>query len=117
MCRGSWCHALKALDAVARRQVEQTSHFRQNNYLYIGAPGTGKTRSEFYNILHQLDRNHVIVDVKGSMASLMPLLEQNDYHIYYLNLMDLHRSMYYNPLAYIRKRYSQTDHYRNLQDS
>lgn len=80
-----------------------------NNYLYIGAPGTGKTRSEFYNILHQLDRNHVIVDVKGSMASLIPLLEQNDYHIYYLNLMDLHRSMYYNPLAYIRKRYSQTD--------
>lgn len=61
-----------------------------NNYLYIGAPGTGKTRSEFYNILHQLDRNHVIVDVKGSMASLIPLLEQNDYHIYYLNLMDLH---------------------------
>lgn len=80
-----------------------------NNYLYIGAPGTGKTRSEFYNILHQLDRNHVIVDVKGSMASLVPLLEENGYKIYYLNLVDLHRSMYYNPLAYIRKRYSQTD--------
>lgn len=72
------------------------------NICVIGAPGSGKTRYIVKPNLMQLNSSYLITDPK---ATLLPELGQMyldaGYALKIVNLIDLARSMRYNPLAYV----------------
>lgn len=76
---------------------------RNKNILIIGGPGTGKTRFFVLPNLMQMHSSYVITDPKGTIlpdiGSL--LYRKGHYKIKVLNLVNMKKSMHYNPLAYL----------------
>lgn len=75
-----------------------------NNTLTIGGSGSGKTYSHVKPSALQMNCNYVITDPKDTLVrEIGNAFAENGYDIKYLNLVDMSRSMKYNPLRYIDK--------------
>lgn len=80
---------------------------RNLNVLVIGGSGSGKTRYVVKPNLMQLNSSYVITDTKGDLIrDTGDMFEKAGYTIKTLNLIDLKKSMHYNPFSYI---YSEAD--------
>jgi type IV secretion system protein VirD4 len=77
---------------------------RNKNVLVVGGTGSGKTRNVIKPNIMQMNASYVITDPKGTILNeLGYMLERGGYKIKVLNLIDLNKSMRYNPLVYIKK--------------
>ena len=75
---------------------------RNKNVLIIGSSGAGKTRFHVLPNVMQLHSSYVITDPKGTvLENVGHLLRMAGYEIKIFNLVDMKKSMHYNPLAYI----------------
>lgn len=87
----------------ARMGLDGKKHRRNLNTIVIGGSGAGKTR--FYakpNIL-QCNTSFVVLDPKGEIIrSVGHLLEAKDYVIKVIDLIDMSKSLGYNPFHYIQ---------------
>lgn len=73
------------------------------NILVVGGSGSGKTRFFVKPNLMQMHSSYVVTDPKGSLIlDCGRMLEENGYQIKFLNLIDLTKSMHYNPFMYIK---------------
>ena len=82
------------------------SYARNKNMLVVGGSGSGKTRFVLKPQLLQLSKTYpvsfVVTDPKGDIInSCGKFLEDNGYIIRTLNVQDFHKSMHFNPFAYI----------------
>lgn len=78
--------------------------FLNNNVLLIGGSGSGKTRYEVKPNALQMNGNYIITDPKGSLLpEIAHAFEHEGYEIKILNLVDMSKSMRYNPFQYIYK--------------
>ena len=76
---------------------------RNLNAYVIGSSGSGKTRFWLTPQLLQAHSSYVVVDPKGGvLGQVGHFLQQRGYKIKVFNSIDFSKSMYYNPLAYIR---------------
>lgn len=86
-----------------RMGLDGKKHRRNLNTIVIGGSGAGKTR--FYakpNIL-QCNTSFVVLDPKGEIIrSVGHLLEAKEYVIKVIDLIDMSKSLGYNPFHYIR---------------
>ena len=86
-----------------RMGLDGKKHRRNLNTIVIGGSGAGKTR--FYakpNIL-QCNTSFVVLDPKGEIIrSVGHLLEAKDYVIKVIDLIDMTKSLGYNPFHYIQ---------------
>ena len=86
-----------------RMGLDGKKHRRNLNTIVIGGSGAGKTR--FYakpNIL-QCNTSFVVLDPKGEIIrSVGHLLEDNGYVIKVIDLIDMSKSLGYNPFYYIQ---------------
>ena len=75
-----------------------------NNTLTIGGSGSGKTYSHVKPSALQMNCNYVITDPKDTIIKeIGNAFLVNGYDIKYLNLVDMSKSMKYNPLKYLDK--------------
>lgn len=75
---------------------------RNKNILVIGGSGSGKTRFILKPNLLQMHSSYVITDPKGSVVNECgKALLVNGYEIRIFNTINFHKSMHYNPFAYI----------------
>lgn len=73
------------------------------NVLVVGGSGSGKTRFFVKPNLMQMHSSYVVTDPKGSLIlDCGRMLDENGYQVKFLNLIDLTRSMHYNPFMYIK---------------
>lgn len=78
--------------------------FLNNNVLVIGGSGSGKTRFMVKPNALQMNCNYIITDPKGSLLpEIGNAFEKSGYDIKILNLVDMEKSMRYNPFKYIYK--------------
>ena len=76
---------------------------RNLNFCGIGSSGSGKTRFWLTPQLLQAHSSYVVVDPKGSvLGQVGTFLQNRGYKIKVFNSIDFSKSMYYNPLSYIR---------------
>ena len=76
---------------------------RNLNCCVIGSSGSGKTRFWLTPQLLQAHSSYVCVDPKGGVLTQVgSFLQNRGYRIKVFNSIDFSKSMYYNPLAYIR---------------
>ena len=76
---------------------------RNKNVLLIGSTGSGKTMNFVKTNIMQMNSSYVITDPKGTiLEDLGHLLVMGGYTIKVINLVDLSKSMKYNPLAYVK---------------
>jgi type IV secretion system protein VirD4 len=81
---------------------------RNKNMLVIGGSGSGKTRFIIKpNLMQCRSKEYpvsfVVTDPKGELlASCGKMLRRNGYRIKILNTVNFKKSMYFNPMAYIR---------------
>lgn len=82
-----------------------TRHTHLNdNVMVIGGSGTGKTYTYVKPNLLQMYCNYVAIDPKGSVAEETGnAFKENHYEIRYLNLVNMKKSMGYNPFAYFHE--------------
>ena len=74
-----------------------------NNALYIGSPGTGKTKYEITPNVLLLAASYVLLDVKGELLrDYGHYFLKHGYRLKVLNLKEMGRSDRYNPFPYIR---------------
>lgn len=77
--------------------------FLNNNTLSIGGSGSGKTMFHVKPTAMQLNCNYIITDPKNTLIKdIGNVFYSNGYDIKYLNLVDMNKSMRYNPLRYIQ---------------
>ena len=82
---------------------KQPKYARNKNILVIGGSGSGKTRFFCKPSLLQAHSSYVCTDPKGTLLpEIGTFLERKKYRIKCLNLINVRKSMRYNPLAYIR---------------
>lgn len=75
---------------------------RNKNCLIIGGSGSGKTRFWLKPNLLQLHSSYAITDPKGSvLIECGNALKRAKYQIRVFNTINFHKSMHYNPFAYI----------------
>ena len=75
---------------------------RNKNVLVVGGSGSGKTRFVLKPNLLQMHSNYVVTDPKGSIVNECGnALLQNKYRLKIFNTINFHKSMHYNPFAYI----------------
>lgn len=75
-----------------------------NNVLYVGSPGTGKTMFELTPNALLASRSMVFLDVKGELLRKYGnYLKKHGYEIRKLDLKDFSNSDGYNPFAYIKE--------------
>ena len=75
---------------------------RNKNVLIIGGSGSGKTRFWIKPNLLQAHSSYVVTDPKSELiASCANMLLKQKYTVKFLNLIELKKSMHYNPFAYI----------------
>lgn len=80
------------------------------NVCVIGAPGSGKTRYLVKPNLMQLNSSYLITDPKATLLpELGHMFVDAGYALKIVNLIDLTRSMRYNPLAYVSDPISRGD--------
>ena len=79
------------------------SNARNLNCCIIGSSGSGKTRFWLTPQLLQAHSSFVVVDPKGQiLGQVGTLLKRQGFIIKVLNLIDLLKSMHYNPLIYLK---------------
>lgn len=72
-----------------------------DNLFVVGGSGSGKTRYFVKPNLLQMYCNYVVIDPKGSVfEETGNAFIQNGYEVRYLNLVDMAKSMGYNPFRY-----------------
>lgn len=95
--------ANKVFSQNVRMGLDGKKHRRNLNTVVIGGSGAGKTR--FYakpNII-QCNTSFVVLDPKGEIIrSVGHLLEENGYVIKVIDLIDMSKSLGYNPFHYIQ---------------
>lgn len=73
-----------------------------NNGIYIGSPGTGKSMMMITPNLLNMASSYVFLDVKGELLGKYGnYLDHHGYDIKVLNLRDMEKSNTYNPFHYI----------------
>ncbi|MCF0106114.1 MAG: type IV secretory system conjugative DNA transfer family protein, partial [Holdemanella sp.] len=72
-----------------------------DNVFVVGGSGSGKTRFFVKPNILQMYGNYIVVDPKGSVAEETGnAFRENGYEVRYLNLVDMDKSMGYNPFDY-----------------
>lgn len=75
---------------------------RNKNVLIVGGSGSGKTRFWLKPNLLQMHSSYVVTDPKGSIINECGCaLLKSGYRIKIFNTINFHKSMHYNPFAYI----------------
>ncbi|MGI6111895.1 MAG: VirD4-like conjugal transfer protein, CD1115 family [Bilifractor sp.] len=75
---------------------------RNKNVLIVGGSGSGKTRFWLKPNLLQMHSSYVVTDPKGEIVtSCGKALLRHGYRLKIFNTIDFHKSMHYNPFAYI----------------
>lgn len=75
-----------------------------NNVFVVGGSGSGKTRFFVKPNCLQMACNYIIIDPKGSVAEeIGRAFEKEKYEIRYLNLVNMEKSMRYNPFEYFNE--------------
>lgn len=83
-------------------RVPNPKYARNKNVLIIGGSGSGKTRFWLKPNLMQLHSSYCVTDPKGSiLVECGRLLLKAKYRIKVFNTINFHKSMHYNPFAYI----------------
>ena len=86
-----------------RLTYDTSQHYRNLNMVVFGGSGSGKTRGSVKPNLLQMYGNYVVTDPKGSLVSEIGYaFKKNGYSIKVLNLVDMKKSMKYNPFVYFR---------------
>lgn len=82
-----------------------TRHTMLNNNVFcVGGSGAGKTRFFVKPNALQLNCNEIIIDPKGSVAEETGnAFYENHFEIRYLNLVNMEKSMGYNPFVYFNE--------------
>ena len=77
---------------------------RNKNVLIVGGSGSGKTRFWLKPNLLQMHSSYVVTDPKGSIVvECGNALLKNGYKLKIFNTINFHKSMHYNPFAYIHE--------------
>ena len=75
---------------------------RNKNVLIVGGSGSGKTRFWIKPNLLQLHSSYVLTDPKGTtLLEVGPAFVHANYRIKIFNTINFHKSMHYNPFAYL----------------
>ena len=78
------------------------AHARNKNVLIVGGSGSGKTRFWIKPNLLQLHSSYVLTDPKGTtLLEVGNAFVHANYRIKIFNTINFHKSMHYNPFAYI----------------
>lgn len=90
--------------AIDNSDLESHEYHRNKNTIIVGGSGSGKTRFFVKPNIMQMNSDYVVTDPKGDILNdLGYMLRKNNYDIKILNLIQLNKSMKFNPLAYIKK--------------
>ncbi len=75
---------------------------RNKNVLVVGGSGSGKTRFFIKPNILQMNGSYVVTDPKGQIVcEVGKVLADNRYRVKIFNTINFHKSMHYNPFAYI----------------
>ena len=95
--------ANKVFSQNVRMGLDGKKHRRNLNTVVIGGSGAGKTRFYAKPNIMQCNTSFVVLDPKGEIIrSVGHLLEDNGYVIKVIDLIDMSKSLGYNPFHYIR---------------
>ena len=95
--------ANKVFSQNVRMGLDGKKHRRNLNTVVIGGSGTGKTRFYAKPNIMQCNTSFVVLDPKGEIIrSVGHLLEENCYVIKVIDLIDMSKSLGYNPFHYIQ---------------
>lgn len=95
--------ANKVFSQNVRMGLDGKKHRRNLNTVVIGGSGAGKTRFYAKPNIMQCNTSFVVLDPKGEIIrSVGHLLEAKDYVIKVIDLIDMSKSLGYNPFHYIQ---------------
>ena len=95
--------ANKVFSQNVRMGLDGKKHRRNLNTVVIGGSGAGKTRFYAKPNIMQCNTSFVVLDPKGEIIrSVGHLLEDNGYVIKVIDLIDMSKSLGYNPFYYIQ---------------
>ena len=95
--------ANKVFSQSVRMGLDGKKHRRNLNTVVIGGSGAGKTRFYAKPNIMQCNTSFVVLDPKGEIIrSVGHLLEDNGYVIKVIDLIDMSKSLGYNPFHYIQ---------------
>lgn len=95
--------ANKVFSQNIRMGLDGKKHRRNLNTVVIGGSGAGKTRFYAKPNIMQCNTSFVVLDPKGEIIrSVGHLLEENGYVIKVIDLIDMSKSLGYNPFHYIQ---------------
>lgn len=95
--------ANKVFSQNVRMGLNGKKHRRNLNTVVIGGSGAGKTRFYAKPNIMQCNTSFVVLDPKGEIIrSVGHLLEDNGYIIKVIDLIDMSKSLGYNPFHYIQ---------------
>ena len=93
----------KVFSQNVRMGLNGKKHRRNLNTLVIGGSGAGKTRFYAKPNIMQCNTSFVVLDPKGEIIrSVGYLLEENGYEVKVIDLIDMSKSLGYNPFHYIQ---------------
>lgn len=93
----------KVFSQNVRMGLDGKKHRRNLNTVVIGGSGAGKTRFYAKPNIMQCNASFVVLDPKGEIIrSVGHLLEDNGYVIKVIDLIDMSKSLGYNPFHYIQ---------------
>lgn len=93
----------KVFSQNVRMGLDGKKHRRNLNTVVIGGSGAGKTRFYAKPNIMQCNTSFVVLDPKGEIIrSVGHLLEDNGYIIKVIDLIDMSKSLGYNPFHYIQ---------------
>lgn len=93
----------KVFSQNVRMGLDGKKHRRNLNTVVIGGSGAGKTRFYAKPNIMQCNTSFVVLDPKGEIIrSVGHLLEENSYVIKVIDLIDMSKSLGYNPFHYIQ---------------
>lgn len=95
--------ANKVFSQNVRMGLNGKKHRRNLNTVVIGGSGAGKTRFYAKPNIMQCNTSFVVLDPKGEIIrSVGHLLEENGYVVKVIDLIDMSKSLGYNPFHYIQ---------------
>ena len=95
--------ANKVFSQNVRMGLDGKKHRRNLNTVVIGGSGAGKTRFYAKPNIMQCNTSFVVLDPKGEIIrSVGHLLEDNGYEVKVIDLIDMSKSLGYNPFHYIQ---------------
>lgn len=93
----------KVFSQNVRMGLDGKKHRRNLNTVVIGGSGAGKTRFYAKPNIMQCNTSFVVLDPKGEIIrSVGHLLEDNGYVVKVIDLIDMSKSLGYNPFHYIQ---------------